>query len=78
MSPLPEDRSTQAPSTTTLKKKKKKRVMPPLLTELEKKNNALRLMIIKDRLAKFSVNTKLSLVEQEVLTKPLIQWEKQY
>lgn len=60
------------------KKKKKTYILPRLLTELEKKNNALRLMNIKDRLTMPSIHTRLALVEKEVLTEPLIQWERHF
>ena len=35
-------------------------------------------MNIKDRLTMPSVHTRLALVEKEVLTEPLIQWERHF
>ena len=35
-------------------------------------------MSIKDRLNKHTISTKLSLVEEDMLTKPLTQWDQMY
>lgn len=52
--------------------------MPPKPTKLQAKENELRLMIVKDRLNKHTIETKLAMVEKEMLTEPIKQWEKMY
>ena len=47
----------------SLQKKKKKQVEQSAPSELDEMNNKLRLMGIKDRLNKFTVDTKLTIIE---------------
>ena len=59
-----------------LRKKKKKREMPPEPTIVEKNDQAMRLMVIQDRLSKHTIDTKYNMVEMEMLTAPLQKYEK--
>ena len=52
--------------------------MPPKPTKLQTMENELRLMIVKDRLNKHTIETKLAMVEKEMLIEPIKQWEKMY
>ena len=57
---------------------KKPLEMPPKPTKLQGMENELRLMIVKDKLNKHTIETKLAMVEKDMLTEPIKQWERMY